>query len=251
MKKKSKYRYYKNLTSSECLVIYLGYVVSTSLYTLLIWKMSDLNSKCFFNALIMFSFISIASFLVISRKKLSNRFSISFKNAFIVISAASGSSFFLFLGGLLFLNILYPHDHIDESYWFYVRHQLIVIWLSGLCLLPPKSSWNIIFWSVGMGVFVTIFLSVVYRMGGKETALIMQAFKLGSMQEATLIVDDVGCQTLLKQDFPINCQFSGAHVANKINILWRVGEYYISYKVNNTEKKIIIPASHVLSFSTK
>jgi len=76
---------------------------------------------------------------------------------------------------------------------------------------------------------------------------LIKIFKIGNMSNATLVINQEGCNILSLGGYPITCKDSSYHKITNINVLWRFGEFYLKYTPTLNNKELayyfIIPAT--------
>lgn len=163
----------------------------------------------------------------------------------IVVSIGSGT---LLLVGNIYVFISIYGIHEQQHIIFLL---ILVVISSGVCLFPPKKSWNPHLWMIVVAFSSTLFIFFIFGFASENSKLDMKALKLVSYG-ASLEVDSDGCQILAHNQFPIKCEKNtGIYHVDNIDILWRIGEYYLHYQgVDNKEHYLIMP-SHILAWSPK
>ena len=254
--------------------IFYYYVISISLYLLLIWTSIFLNSHKVQIALIfvsLFSFLYYASIFssnekqkdkphsLFSRKYMSHKTRARINIFIVSVTAAS----MLFLGICFALKIV-SSTHISSSLQIVsdldtlkivvltLLFSVMLVTLTSACLLPFTQSLNINVWMLLMGFFSACIIFISLQAVGDGSRAIIHSLKLGGLHDVSIHVDNVGCKILEQNHYKIKCEDNQVSIVNNIDVLWRVGEYYIRFNNNDPKpKKLIIPANHVLGIITE
>ncbi len=182
-------------------------------------------------------------------KNFSQKFSIlkqNFESFTYICFVSFFCTIILLAGNILNIGLLYWQTS-EPTLWLLIFLPFLITLASGACLIPTKDfRHGICRWRLAVASFTMIFLFIYYGIGGVMSRGIVKTFKLGSITNATLSLNKIGCETLSKSGFSINCSNGNVYLASGIDILCRVGEYYISFGENENKKYLIVPRKHVL-----
>ncbi|MBA2653433.1 MAG: hypothetical protein H0U73_14395 [Tatlockia sp.] len=78
---------------------------------------------------------------------------------------------------------------------------------------------------------------------------IIHLFKFGDIKNSTIHTDGVGCRVFQANGFNLSCNKNQKiYDVIGVDILWRVGEYYLQ-NTKNPIKKIIIQPEHIYALN--
>jgi len=80
---------------------------------------------------------------------------------------------------------------------------------------------------------------------GDFSTRIVHLFKFGDIKNTSINVNQVGCEILRSDEFNVLCdENKKIYRVNNIDILWRLGEYFIQDSQNPT-RQVILPLKYV------
>lgn len=174
------------------------------------------------------------------------------KSFFTIILKAFGSGFLLVLPIIIFYK-LYSFEIIQPDIWSTITSITLIITIiiaSGICLVPRTKMLEIKQWMALSGGVLVLIVSIFYGTLGKSVNFIANVFKFGGLNNATIYVDESACQIFKKKAYLDNCNANEINEVKNIQILWRIGEYYIKFdNKNNKPNYLIIPKEHVFGMS--
>lgn len=171
---------------------------------------------------------------------------------FKIFTSILGSGFLLFLSCLFILRKLYyTIPNADKSFTLLIISSIMIVIFSSITLVPPKSKiWNMNLWAICASIGSIIIIFYTLGVFSSYTGLVVRNYNLGAMENTSIFVDEIGCKILAESKYPVVCNNQGIYSIKNINILWRVGEYYISFKKDkDTEARVLISGEHVPSFT--
>lgn len=141
----------------------------------------------------------------------------------------------LFLGEILLVN----------NYYLMFSFFVFIIVYSSFCLVPISKEWKLSKWMLlTAAVSITTLFLVLGGVGNFSTRIV-HLFKFGDIKNTTLYVNQVGCEILHSNKFDIICDGNGPMYRTKnIDIIWRLGEYFIQ-ETQNPQKQVILPLKYV------
>lgn len=162
-------------------------------------------------------------------------------------SSVSGSSLLI---GISLITQLSQKSHlfydIPNGYYYFIAISILVVYVSSRGLFLPKESTSHKNW---MLMFGTVFIMVICFLNNLPfiSSLIMSNFQLGNIT-STFEIDNVACQALQEAHYPIKCNpKKQRYFLRNINVKWRSGEYYITFKTGGQTKELLIPQVHILA----
>lgn len=170
-----------------------------------------------------------------------------FKKGFIFINIISISAIsaviMIFLAHLI--QVLYQETYPgkDNNFITFICVLLPLI-TSTVCLLAVRGTnenRNRLIISSLFCIMIFIFMGL----GSATTRDIIRFFNLGALENTNLHVNYDGCQILKSYSFNIDCHPQQVSVAKNVNVLWRLGEYYIQFEKDNQIYKLVLPTENV------
>lgn len=124
-----------------------------------------------------------------------------------------------------------------------------IIVSSSMCLTPYSIEWKLYRWIIFV-TSITIFLFLIL-LGGTSNLVtkIIHLFKFGAITNATLNIGKIGCEIFNLNGFDLPCNTNQkVYVISDIDILWRVGEYYIQ-DPKHQARRFIFPLKYIYAVS--
>ncbi len=126
-----------------------------------------------------------------------------------------------------------------------------IVVLSAICLFPMLDNLKLITWCFIVSGSSILFLLISLGATTNLSTKIIHSCKLGDIQNASLSIDYTGCEIFKAYGIKLTCSAKQpVYHVNNINILWRIGEYYLQDN-NNLDTKFIMPTEHILSIGIR
>ena len=102
--------------------------------------------------------------------------------------------------------------------------------LSSFCLTYCPNNWSLFSWTTLIATSSFLILLCMFDGISKLSTNIISDLKLGSIKHATIVVNQKGCVILNENGIKLPCDLKkDAYAVKDIEILWRIGEYYIKF----------------------
>jgi hypothetical protein len=168
-----------------------------------------------------------------------------------IISFTATSGLYLLIGISIILLLTTNsslHSYTHSLIGYAIGVCLIVVTASLICILPPNNnSFPLKIWMLIVGVIFALFSCFLLGLFPNISSLMMSSLKLGNVKNVTLQIDNSACQLVARAGYPIQCNPKiKNYFINNIDLQWRLGEYYITFKSGNQSKEIFIPQTHIL-----
>lgn len=153
-------------------------------------------------------------------------------------------SFALFIAILALANLAAIKDTL-----FQVVFAILIIFTSSICLSPFSKKWKLLNWTVTVSISSIILLITLLGIITSLSTNIVRLFKFGNINNASMIIDEVGCDIFKLNGFGLDCtKAQKQYKVNGVNILWRANEYYVQ-DTNHPTIKFIFSEKHASSIS--
>ena len=160
----------------------------------------------------------------------------------LILIFSCAASFFIFIA-LIGIRTFYPQGS-ELSFSNHIEITILLIVISSCGLIPANDKIRIEIWMLFVGLIGAIVLFVFTNTISEAVNRIIHTLKFGNMTNMTMMVDQIGCNILTGNNANI-CSEDKAYTF-KVDVLWRIGEYYVRYETENEETQAIIPKKHVL-----
>ena len=236
----------------KCRMQIFKWFISVMFFCVSLWTLASLQKNNIF--LLAFLIIGFAGkYWVLLTQEKSNYYLIySFKNNKIsflwdiaIITCYSFiPSLTLFIAILGLVNLC----EIKETL-FQFSFAFVVIFTTSICLLPFSKNWKLLNWTAIVSISSIISLIALFGIFTNLSANIVHLFKFGNIKNASIIVDEIGCDIFKLNGFKIECLTTQKrYKIDEVNVLWRANEYYIQ-DFNNPTIKFIFSEKHAPSIS--
>ncbi|MFT4060044.1 MAG: hypothetical protein QM652_10925 [Legionella sp.] len=148
----------------------------------------------------------------------------------------------LLLPTLMLIKFSFIRDEM-LSYFFIFT----LIFLSGVSLMPLVKNWRASSWIITVSTVVILFSLLCFDGFGVLSKKIVRIYKFGAIENVSIGVDDIGCQIFKKKNPIVECNPKDKVFPIKnVNVLWRVGEYYVEFVgPNRRHEEVILSSTHV------
>lgn len=121
-----------------------------------------------------------------------------------------------------------------------------LIFLSGVSLIPLVKNWRVSSWVITVSTLVILFSLLCFGGFGELSKKIVHVYKF-AIKNVSIGVDEIGCQIFKEKNPSIKCNPTDKVFSIKnVNVLWRVGEYYIQFiGPNHRHEEVILSSTHV------
>lgn len=110
---------------------------------------------------------------------------------------------------------------------------------------PISKEWKLSKWILLTASVSIITLLVLLGGIGDFSTRIIHLFKFGDIKNTSINVNQVSCEILRSNGFNVLCDKNQTvHSVSNIDVLWRVGEYFIQDS-QNPARKVILPLKYV------
>lgn len=132
---------------------------------------------------------------------------------------------------------------------FQTMFVIAIIFTSSLCLLPFSNKWKFLNWTVIVSMASIILFITFLGIFTNLSKNIIHLFKFGNINNASMIIDEVGCDIFKLNGFGLDCsKKQKRYKIKRVNVLWRANEVYIQ-DTNHPTIKFIFAEKHALSIS--
>ncbi|WP_040534513.1 hypothetical protein [Legionella drancourtii] len=113
--------------------------------------------------------------------------------------------------------------------------------------MPLIKNWRASSWIITVSTVVILFSLLCFDGFGVLSKKIVRVYKFGAIENVSIGVDDIGCQIFKKKNLNIECNSKDKVFSIKnVNVLWRVGEYYVQFNgPNHNHEEVILSSTHV------
>ncbi len=155
-------------------------------------------------------------------------------------------SFSILPGFALFISALFLGEILSiNNYFRAFSFFVFIIVYSSFCLIPISKEWKLSKWMLLIASVSIITLFLLLGGVGDFSTRIVHLFKFGDIKNTSINVNQVGCEILRSDEFNVLCdENKKIYRVNNIDILWRLGEYFIQDSQNPT-RQVILPLKYV------
>lgn len=238
--------------NQKCRMQIFRWYIGIMLFCISLWTLAALQEK---NTLLVILFIlgAAGKYWVFSNQKKGTPSSIdSLKNHTIRLLRELAKitcysllpSFALFFAILALANLIEIKDTL-----FQVVFAIMIIFTSSICLLPFSKKWKLLNWTTIVSISSIISFIAMFGIFTNLSSNIIRLFKFGNITNASLIIDEIGCDIFKLNGFGLDCtEAQKQYKVNGVNVLWRANEYYVQ-DTKHAIIKFIFSEKHASSIS--